>query len=109
MLRMLASDPNQRLPSARAFYDALSTLTDQVDQSVGSKDIALVVGLHLAQRRRNEAPPSMAPVGLAGMLEHELDEFVKIVGGAAGDQPLDPSDFARGVSSGVRRNPAIDD
>jgi len=99
--RMLDKNPDRRLASAEQLAQALDVLVQRTDRYVSNKDIALVVGLHLAQKRRNE-PKEETPLGVAELLAQELTEFTA---GGSGDEALDPNDFALGITSGVRRNP----
>jgi serine/threonine protein kinase len=99
--RVLIADPAQRL-SASIVTGALDRALQ--DASVGPKDVSLMVGMHLARKRRVEKTDDMAAIGLA-LLEQELEEFAAQ---AEGDAPLDPMAFAsesEAASSGLRDRP----
>ncbi|MFK8002379.1 MAG: serine/threonine-protein kinase [Polyangiales bacterium] len=92
--RVLVADPAQRL-SASIIAGALDRALEGT--SVGPKDVSLMVGMHLAKKRRVEKTDIMASIGLA-MLEQELQEFAAQAGG---DAPLDPNEFASESESEV--------
>lgn len=99
LLRLLAPDPVLR-PSGAQVVQAVDELL--AGAAVGPGDVALLVGLHQAQKAR-EKPEEVVPLGMAELLEHELEQFA-----AGGDAPLDPRDFG-GISSGVRARPRPED
>lgn len=85
---MLAQDPDKRLPSAARIVEALDALLRRIDPDVGHKDVALVVGLHLHQKKR-EAPKEdleldIEVMGLADLFQDELSAFVASVADASG-------------------------
>ena len=100
--RALASSPEARYASADELEADLEAQIEHVDRDVGPRDVALLVGLHLAQvrsqpnRRSDPAAPEVAK-----LLEHELALFAEDAAGAprvmTGDAPLDPADFDFGV------------
>lgn len=103
LARVLVADPRQRL-SASIVAGALDRALEGT--AVGPKDVSLMVGMHLARKRRVEKTDDMAAIGLA-MLEQELQEFAEQ---AEGDAPLDPNEFAsesesEGGNSGLRVRP----
>lgn len=96
---MLDRDPDRRLPSARRITEALDALLRRIDRDVSYKDVALVVGLHLHQKKREaprEEPSSPEALRLADLFNDELAAFVA---GAAdtGASALDPNEFSIGV------------
>ncbi len=99
---MLAQDPATRLPSDTPTVEALDALLRRIDPDVGHKDVALVVGLHLHQKKR-EAPKEdleldIEVMGLADLFQDELSAFVASVADASGgSDALDPNDFALGI------------
>ena len=92
LARALDRDPLKRLAGAQALVDELDALILQVDHEVSAKDVALLVGLFLAQQRAKPPEPSAA---VAALLAEELAHFVVAADGgvAAGAAPLDPHDF----------------
>jgi serine/threonine-protein kinase len=98
VLRALAADPARRTPSAHAMVEELDEALRDVDPGVSAKDVALMVGLFLAQRRAR--PPATSSI-VAGMLAEELAQFVAAADADPGAAPLDPSEFDWGPT--VRR------
>jgi serine/threonine protein kinase len=92
---MLARDPARRVPSAHVLEQKLSELIARVDPKVSEKDIALVVGLHLAMEPPEPPTQSIAP---AALFVAELEALVDTTGGVFADAPLDPDLFDSGVS-----------
>ena len=95
LAKLLHRDTAQRVPTAAAAHRLLDALVHEIDDEVSARDVALLVGLHAAQKRMRQ--PS-SPAGLAELLAQdalagELEAFA-----AAGAKPLDPSEFARGMS-----------
>ena len=93
LYRMLASNPNDRYPSAGAVLDDVTALIASIDSGVGSRDVSLVVGLHMAAVKE-QAPA--APIDHADLLAGELDAFVQAAANSEydiGAQPLDPDEF----------------
>jgi serine/threonine-protein kinase len=90
VLHALAADPQRRTPSAHAMVEELDEALRVVDPGVSAKDVALMVGLFLAQRRTQ--PPTTSSV-VAGMLAEELARFVAAADADPGAAPLDPSEF----------------
>ncbi len=102
--KMLAKNPEERFLDGAAMVAALDDAIERMDRNVSAKDIALVVGLHLAQEGREKpAKPTLAELGVAELLAQELDEFAQAA--QVGQVALDPNEFALGITSGVRRNP----
>ncbi|HJL02477.1 MAG TPA: serine/threonine-protein kinase [Polyangiaceae bacterium LLY-WYZ-15_(1-7)] len=100
--RMLRPSPDERLPTARSFFEALDVLVTRLDREVGAQDVALLIGLHLARKQREKPKEaSIEELGVAELLADELAQFA--AGGGA--KPLDPREFDYGVTSGVRRHP----
>ncbi len=89
--RVLLPDPRKRTPSAAALVAELDHALANLDSHVSSRDVALVVGLHLATEP--PTPQTSGDVAAANFME-ELDAFVRH-GGAAdlGAAPLDPDMF----------------
>jgi serine/threonine-protein kinase len=95
----LAREPERRPPSSE-MIDVLGALVARHGQGVGSEDVALLMGLHVARRDRERAEPSIVELGLAELLASELEDFVQQQRG--GESPLDPREFELGVSGGTR-------
>jgi eukaryotic-like serine/threonine-protein kinase len=92
---ILAAKPDQRTPSAAHAVARLDALIAAIDPRVGPRDVALLVGLHLA----SEARKSDEPVGIFGLLEQELAAFAEAAqgdGDPIGAVPLDPDSFLGG-------------
>ncbi len=101
--RLLDRRMDRRLSSAAMLVEELDRIVPDVDPRVGARDVALVVGLHLAEASR--AKPAATP-GVAELLAQELDVFVRQTTGLdydIGAEPLDPADFQ--MPSGVRSLP----
>ncbi len=107
---LLAPFPDARFGSGHALADALDVQIEAIDREVGSRDVSLLVGLHLAQVRR-EKPREERPFAMAELLEQELAQFAEAANGgpAGGAAPLDPADFDFGIHSGVRPRPEPDE
>lgn len=76
----------------------------EIDRDVGPRDVALLVGLHLASKRARHTP-----VAGLDLVARELDAFVRQAGDSEydiGAAPLDPSDFGHIMPSGVRPRPS---
>lgn len=91
LARVLDRDPKKRTPGAEALVEDLDRAIARVDSHVSQRDVALVVGLHLATE---PAPPQPSAAAAALAFMEELDAFVAN-GGAAdiGAAPLDPNLF----------------
>jgi len=92
--RILARDPELRIPSARALHDEINDVLDRLKTNAGTRDIALLVGLHLATERQRM--PADANREVAAALMSELDAFAEQAAGSqydVGALPLDPSEF----------------
>ncbi len=93
--RILAQDPDQRIASAQELLLQLDSLVDKVDRNVSQRDIALMVGLHLASEPDIDPGPAAA---VAELLEKKLDVFVRAAADAEADydigaMPLNPMEF----------------
>jgi len=108
--KLLVSFPDSRFASGEALVDALDEQIQAIDREVGARDVSLLVGLHLAQVRKDE-PTEERPFAVAELLEQELAAFAEQAQGDVfgGDSPLDPNDFDFGIRSGVRPRPTEDD
>jgi serine/threonine-protein kinase len=106
--RLLIREPDRRIGSAAELLNELDPLIAHVDSGVGPKDVALLVGLHLAT---SEAERPQAMPDVADLLAQELDAFAQAAGGhrETGASPLDPSEFESTMRSGVRPHPEPDD
>ncbi len=100
---MLAPNPDDRLGGATRLREAIDLTLRRVDPNVSHEDIALLVGLHVAQKEREEPKEQRLELGVAELLADELAEFVQQVRGGAA--PLDPTEFDLGINSGVRTKP----
>ena len=117
VMRILAANAEDRIPSARKLVELLVDLLDATDPNVGPKDVALLLGLHLAKEpRRSIAVEKDELINVAALLQDELNSFAQ-EGPAMGPwdvgaKPLDPLDFTtetRNVGiSGVRPFPSDD-
>ncbi|HJK97334.1 MAG TPA: serine/threonine-protein kinase [Polyangiaceae bacterium LLY-WYZ-14_1] len=105
VMRFLSREPADRVPSGRAAVAEIDRLLAELDPGVGSHDVALLVGLHLAAQRR---APVHATHDLLDLVTQELEVFIdttdqpELDDGAA---PLDPEDFDVRFSTGPRRSP----
>jgi serine/threonine protein kinase len=89
--RVLAPDPRKRTPTAAALVEELDRALKRIDAKVSQRDVALVVGLHLATE---PPPPQPSAEAAAANFMNELDAFVANGGGAdLGAAPLDPDLF----------------
>jgi serine/threonine protein kinase len=93
VMRVLDRDPKKRTPGADALVADLDRVIARIDPNVTQRDVALVVGLHLATE---PAPPQPSAAAAASTFMEELDAFVAN-GGATdlGAAPLDPEMFGR--------------
>ncbi len=94
---ILNSDPRQRIASASECAGRLEVLIRRIDPEVSSRDVGLLVGLHLATQRRQAAA---VPDAVAELLAQELALFSEQGAGGGGidmgAQPLDPDSFSTG-------------
>ncbi len=93
---LLEPDPAKRIPTARDAASALARFIEAIDRDVSARDVALLVGLHLARKEREEAAPAQTPQGLSNLFAREMDEFARAAAGGLTDlgaAPLDPGDF----------------
>jgi serine/threonine-protein kinase len=92
VMEILARDPARRTPSAQALVKRIEEVLAKVDAKVGIRDVALVVGLHVATEpvsapKKKEVPP-------AALFLAELDAFVSTSSELdLGAAPLDPDLF----------------
>lgn len=96
VLRALARDPAERIPTAKALENELTSLLGRIDPDVGAKDIALLVGLFRAGASRKRKV-TVAP-DVAALLAEELMIFAQASVGREydlGQEPLDPAAFGR--------------
>jgi serine/threonine protein kinase len=93
VLRALAKDPVARPPSCEHLAQEIDALLDKIDPHVSSKDVGLVVNLHLAAE-----PPAPQPSAeaLVDLFAQELEAFVEGNTPDLGAAPLDPSLFEVG-------------
>jgi eukaryotic-like serine/threonine-protein kinase len=91
VLKVLTADPRKRTPSAAALVEELDRTLTRLDARVSQRDVALVVGLHLATEP--PAPQPTAEMAAANFMQ-ELDAFVAHGGeNDLGAAPLDPDLF----------------
>lgn len=93
---LLAADPERRIPTAARAVVRLEELLAAIDPGVGPRDVALLVGLHLATQA---SPKPAAPEWLAHLLAQELAAFAEAAAGEVHDvgaTPLDPDSFLLG-------------
>lgn len=88
---ILASDPRDRFPTATDASASLAQLIQQIDPEVGPRDVGLLVGLHLATRRKKKTEE--VPAVFADLLAQELAAFSEAAAGDSGAMPLDPDSF----------------
>lgn len=86
--RMLARRPEERFDAAECAAH-LELAIERADPDVSARDIGLLVGLHLATRRRRGAPLDRE---MAQLLSRELDVFAG-EDFDMGAEPLDPDSF----------------
>lgn len=93
---LLASDPSQRITTAAESAARLEVLIKRIDARVSGRDVALLVGLHLASRRQKDEVPQ----AVAELLAQELAVFSEQAQGGQlldmGAEPLDPDSFFTG-------------
>jgi len=104
VLQVLDRNPEARIRTAGDLAERLDRILTRIDPKVGARDLALVVGLHLAK-----VGPKLERLDGLALLAQELEAFAQ--GGAdmtldMGAAPLDPADFGRPVGSGVRERPS---
>ncbi len=85
---ILEPNPGKRIGSTRHLSERLDLLLRQIDREVSYRDVALLVGLHLAQKKPTVGGFDGA---LPDLLADELDRFVEQAN--EGASPLDPTDF----------------
>ncbi|MEM9190674.1 MAG: protein kinase, partial [Myxococcota bacterium] len=108
LAQCLERNPNRRLQDADSLANEIDRILQRIDPDVSSKDVSLLVGLHLAGNREEHKPLTSFE-----LLANELDAFVN--NGEqrnAGAEPLDPSAFASAPRPGysvVRPLPTGDD
>lgn len=87
---VLARDPAKRTASAHLLEQRITSVLQKIDPNVSARDVALVVGLHLATEPAGPPKASIAP---AALFVAELEALVETTGGAFVDAPLDPELF----------------
>lgn len=97
--RILESDTGTRVSTAAECAAHLELLIQRIDSRVGPRDVALLVGLHLASEANR--PPEVPPA-VAELLAQELAAFSEQGEGGGGldildtgAQPLDPDFFGK--------------
>ncbi len=96
VLSVLERDPSRRMQGAEALASELERVLARIDPKVSARDVALVVGLHLATE---PAKPTRTVLPPAQGFISELDAFVSVAHETDfGAAPLDPSSFHVGVS-----------
>jgi serine/threonine protein kinase len=93
---LLAPAPEDRVLTAASAVAHLEALLAAIDREVSPRDVALLVGLHLASAAHDQPA---APAALADILAHELAAFADAAAGAPtalGAEPLDPDSFLVG-------------
>lgn len=108
--KLLVSFPDSRFGSGHALVEALDEQLQAIDREVGPRDVSLLVGLHLAQVKKDK-PKEERPFAVAELLEQELAAFAEQAQGDVfgGDAPLDPKDFDFGIRSVVRARSGNDE
>ncbi|HHH30589.1 MAG TPA: serine/threonine protein kinase [Polyangiaceae bacterium] len=93
---ILAPDPRKRIASAAECAGRLEVLIHRIDPDVSQRDVALLVGLHLATQKDK----SSVPDAVAELLAQELALFSQQGDGGnlleLGAQALDPDSFFTG-------------
>ncbi len=94
---ILAPDPRHRVASAAECAARLAVMIKRIDPGVGARDVALLVGLHLATQRQEQ---QVVPAAVAELLAQELALFSQQAAGGTeidlGATPLDPDSFFSG-------------
>ncbi|MBX3274112.1 MAG: serine/threonine protein kinase [Sandaracinaceae bacterium] len=94
---ILDPDPRRRVASGAECAASLDVLIRRIDPGVGARDVALLVGLHLASVRQEQ---DAVPAAVAELLAQELAMFSQQAAGEdlldLGAQPLDPDSFFTG-------------
>ncbi len=96
---ILAPDPRKRIASAAECAARLEVLIRRIDPGVSARDVALLVGLHIATVKQEHAA---VPAAVAELLAQELALFSQQAAGGGGvmdlgAQPLDPDSFFTGT------------
>lgn len=91
VMSLLDRKPSGRPKSGVHLVRMVDEALAHIDPAVGSRDVALMVCLHTASKVDKGPSATQALMSL----EQELDEFVKLGEDAAGQEPLDPSDFGK--------------
>ncbi|MCA9490359.1 MAG: hypothetical protein KC621_10555, partial [Myxococcales bacterium] len=75
----------------------LEVMIRRIDAGVSARDVALLVGLHIATQKQEQ--PAV-PAAVAELLAHELAQFSQQAAGGdvldMGAEPLDPDSFFTG-------------
>jgi len=103
--RFLARNPEDRVSSGRAAVAEVDHILSELDPGVGGHDVALLVGLHVAARKRE---PARATHDLLDLVTQELEVFIDTTDNPElddGAAPLDPEDFDIKFSTAPRRSP----
>lgn len=103
LLRLLSRDPALRVATAAAAAAELGAQLERLDPTVGNRDVALLVGLHVAQRMRE---PSSSAGDVLGIIQHELEAFIDTSVRPDlddGAEPLDPEAFDLSLGTVPRR------
>lgn len=88
--RVLAKEPGRRPANCGELAREIDKLLARLDPHVSSKDVALIVGLHLAAEPPRPEPPHET---LVELFAQELDAFVEGQDLRSGAEPLDPTLF----------------
>jgi serine/threonine-protein kinase len=105
--RLLHPEPMARFDDAAIAAAELEALLGRLDATVGPRDVALMLGIHVAKSKWKEPEPASQTT----QLQHDLDELVRAqaeVMFEEGASPLDPNSFEPAVRSGVRPMPTDD-
>jgi len=90
VMRALAKDPAHRPATCEELAQEIDAVLEKLDPHVSSKDVGLIVGLHLAAE---PPPPQPSHEALVDLFAQELDAFIQGQGPEAGAMPLDPTLF----------------
>ena len=98
VMDLLERNPRERLSTAADLVHRLEEILRELDPAVGERDIALLVGLHVAHKKWASERASVQPPVNLNRLTEELEAFVRAAEASSavsdlGHEPLDPDAF----------------
>jgi eukaryotic-like serine/threonine-protein kinase len=94
---LLARDPAERAPSAADTAKKLGQMLGEIGSGVSERDVALLIGVHLARKAAEQKTTSEMPLALGAAFAEEMNEFARVSAGDLidlGAAPLDPGEFS---------------